>query len=163
MALKSMDTQSTVLVLWTPHLRSAPLRLTPIGRSYRANHKMPIYAPSIRQCFQVLLLPLIKGAIKLYRKFGPLAVALKLRRKEWVQSLQLRSYRWRMKWKVSLPSQPSTVQRMYWRHILPVLYLSEKVRMSIEYRRVQSLVKKMFQPSLRKTAHRKSGESDDVT
>lgn len=163
MALNSTGTPSTVLVSWTPHLRGASSSLTPTGRSYRANHRVPIYAPSFRQCFQIAMLSLIKEAIRLYRKSGLLAVSLKLQRKETVRRLQLRSYRWRLKWKTYPLSLSNTTQRMYWRTILPQSHRAGQVRMWMNYHRVQSRVKKMFHLSQRKTAHRKFGESDDIT
>lgn len=163
MALNSTASQSTALVSWTPHLRAAPLRLTPIGRSWRASHRKPIYAPSIPRCFQLCLIFLCKDLRRLHLKFGHFAVRQRLYRNEWVRHLQLRSYRWRLRWKTYPLSLSSTARRMYWRTILPLSHRAEHFRLWMGYHRVQNRVKKMFQPSQRKTAHRKSGESNDIT
>lgn len=163
MALNSMASQSTALVLWTPHLRAAPLRLTPIGRSWRASHKKPIYAPYIPRCLQLILISLCRSLLTSRRRFGLLVAALKLYRTGAVRQLAQRAFHLNLKWKIYLASLPSTARRMYWRHILRHSHQAEELRSWINYRRVEKLVKSTFPTSLRKTAHQEFGESDDIT
>lgn len=163
MALKSTDSQLTALVLWTPHLRAAPLRLTPIGRSWRASHKKPIYAPPMPRCLQLILIFLCRSLMTTHQRFGLLAAALKLHRAEAVRQLMQRKFHLNLRWKTYLTSLPSTARRMYWRHILRRFHQAEELRSWIARCRVKKLMKVTFPTSLRKTAHRKFGESNDVT
>jgi len=163
MALKSMALLSTAQLSWKAHLRAAPLRLTPIGRSYRATHKMPVYALPFPRLLQMSLIFLSRDLRRIHRYFGLRVTKLQWQVKEQRRARELRRYRWHMKWKAFRSSLLSTVQRMYWRIILPVSPRLLQFRMWMNNRLVLSRVKSMFQPSLRKAAQQKFGGSDGLT
>ena len=163
MGLNSMATPSTEQVSWTRRSPELSSRSTPTGRYYRWVGSTWSWAPSIPRCFQMSLIFLLRYLLRTRQKFGLFVASLKWGASDQRRAWQLRRYRWNLKSKVYLWSLPNTAQRMYWRHILPLSHRLEQLRMWMNYRRVQTRVKNMFQPSLRKTAQRKFGESDDTT
>ena len=164
MALNSTDSQSTALVSWIPHLRSAPLRWTPIGRSYRASHSKPIYAPSIHLCFQLNVIFLFRALIRTHRYYGLRVAKLTWTVREKRQQWSDRGFLLNCKWKEFLWSLPNTVQRMYWHHILRHSPMLLKFRMWTHYKLVQHRMKLVF-PSSRKNIEQSpsKGETHDIT
>ena len=164
MVLNSMASQSTALVSWIPHLRAAPLRLTPIGRSWRASHSKPIYAPSIRHCFQLNVIFLFRALVQTHRYYGLRVAKLTWTVRDSRRALQLRGYRWRLKFHTFLWSLPSSVQRTYWRHLHRPIRLIGRVRRSPQWYPPLRLMKWKFQKFRQRAAQQRSrGETHDIT
>ena len=163
MALNSTALQSTASVSWIARLRSAPLRLTPIGRYYRVNHSKPIFAPSVPHILELSIIFLFRDLRRIHQYFGLLVAKLRLTVKDSRRQLQLTRWRWSFKLKAFRWFLLNTARRMYWRTTLPLSHRLERLRMWMNYRRVKARVKKLFPPSPRSTTRRKSGEFNGPT